>query len=121
MARFLLWNIRKKDLTNQIVRLCHDYDVDVLILAETVIKNYILEESLNIGLERKYFSIYPQFEKVSFFHRFPENYFKPLHYKPQLIKKIIPNIRLTTPKGKEILIFGLHLPSKMYGNEHDLH
>ena len=119
MARFLFWNVYKKDLTTQIVRLCHDYDVDVLILAERgEVQDFHIEECLNKGQTRRYFQVTPAFDKISFFHRYLEKSFTPLFIEPQKISKMsVPNIRLSPPIGQDILIIALHLPSKMYRNE----
>lgn len=70
--------------------------------------------NLNKGRKRKYFSIKPQFEKISFFHRYPVSCFKPLFSESQMIEGSLPNIRLSPPIGKDILIIAVHLPSKLH-------
>ncbi|MCP4213911.1 MAG: hypothetical protein GY765_04600 [bacterium] len=47
MGNFLFWNLAKKPIISQVVDLCHEYEVDVLILAESVLSEVELLESLN--------------------------------------------------------------------------
>ncbi len=119
MARFLFWNTYKRDLTEQIVRLCHDYDVDVLILAENGAEDSKIVEWLNRGVERQYFALYPQFDRITFIHRYPEFCFEPLFKEPQMSSFSVPNILLRPPTGDEILLVAIHLPSKLYAENSD--
>ncbi len=119
MARFLFWNTYKRDLTEQIVRLCHDYDVDVLILAENGAEDSKIVEWLNRGVERQYFALYPQFDRITFIHRYPKRCFKPRFIRPVTSSWLIPNVILKSPIGLDILLIALHLPSKLYRNEND--
>ena len=82
------------------------------------IECYKLEKSLNIGQKQKYSSIYPQFEKISFFHRYPSTCFKPLFTESKTgLSGSVPNIILSTPSGKDILLIAVHLPSKLHRDE----
>jgi hypothetical protein len=53
MATFLFWNISKNNRYNDIVTLCHENEVDILILAESTIKETILLKVLNTGQRAK--------------------------------------------------------------------
>jgi hypothetical protein len=119
MARFLFWNTNRKDLTEQIVRLCCDYDVDVLILAENGAEDSKIVQNLNSGVERKYFALAPQFDRITFIHRYPERCFKPCLIRPVTSSWPIPNVILKSPIGLDVLLIALHLPSKLYKNEYD--
>ena len=115
MATFLFWNLNKKPLLNQISTLCHEHNVDVLILAESALSKVELLEAINKG-QRSQFRV-PSFappSRLSFFIRYPQRSFKPVYDSGHVaIRRLIP------PIGLEILLVAVHLPSKLHSTETD--
>jgi Endonuclease/Exonuclease/phosphatase family len=115
MATFLFWNLNRKPLLTQVVALCHEHDVDVLILAESVLSAEELREALNSG-QRSQFQI-PAVappSRLSFFMRYPRQSLRPVYDDGRIaIRRFLP------PSGFEILIVAVHLPSKLHGTETD--
>jgi hypothetical protein len=109
MATVLFWNINQKDLLEDIVFLCQDYDVDILILAESKLSDVNVLESLNCGTNGLYISPFNPSSRLSFFFR----------YSPEVIRLVADDggvaIReLSPPLGDSFLLVGLHLPSKRH-------
>jgi hypothetical protein len=110
MATFLFWNINKHDLTNEIITLCHQYEVDILILAESTKINKIrFLERLNSGQLRKFVAPFNPSDYLSFYFKYPIDSVKPITDDGRIS---IPQI--SPPIGITILLVALHLPSKLY-------
>jgi hypothetical protein len=112
MATFLFWNINKKSLLTEIVSLCVQYEVDVLILAESEISEDVLVEELNKRTTSE-FKVPPSYfsERLSFFTRYPSTSFKSLFDAGQdgiAIRQLLP------PNSLDIILVALHLPSKLH-------
>ncbi|NJR41223.1 MAG: hypothetical protein HC781_23270 [Leptolyngbyaceae cyanobacterium CSU_1_4] len=73
MATTLFWNINKKNLLQDIVYLCHHYNVDILILAESQISDAKLLLSLNSSNSNGlYFALFNHLApRLSFFFKYP--------------------------------------------------
>ena len=111
MTTFLFWNINRKALGQQIVKLCKDYDVDVLVLAEAEeVPEVSLQKSLAENTGCTYISPYNDFsDRLKFFFR----------YSLQSISRIEDfyglSIReISFPIGQSILLAAVHLSSKLY-------
>jgi exonuclease III len=112
MATFLFWNLNKKPLLDDIVSLCDEHQVDVLILAESEIHEDTLVNKLNKNLAPKFIA-FPSYssERLSFFARYPFISFTNISDTCQdgiAIRQISP------PNSLDILLVALHLPSKLH-------
>jgi hypothetical protein len=114
MATFLFWNIGKNKITKDIVTLCHEHEVDILILAESTIKEIELLEALNTGQRAKFIAPYNPSSYLSLFFKYPISSIQNVTDEARIsIRQIFP------PIGLKILLVALHLPSKLYGSEED--
>ena len=114
MTNFLFWNIGRRHLTKYVAFLSHQYDVDVLILAESKLSKYSLEAALNENQEALYFPDSGYSDKLQIYTRFTNSFFRPLSdYGGIAIRHLIP------PIGKDIIITSVHLPSKLFRQECD--
>jgi len=114
MTNFLFWNIGRQHLTKNVASLSHQYDVDVLILAESKLSEHSLKVALNENQEALYFPDSGNADKLQIYTRFMNSFFKPLiDYRGIAIRHLIP------PVGKDIIITSVHLPSKLYHKESD--
>lgn len=111
MITILFWNINKKPLTQNIVSLCHNYEVDLLILAESRLTDKDLLIPLNTGLEQIYTKPLSLNNYLSFYHRYPLECFTSLDDEERIATR-----RLISSVGEDIIIVALHLPSKLYKN-----
>lgn len=112
MTVFLFWNLNKKGLMQEVAQLCKDHNVDVLILAESV----LLDVPLQMCLKETTGSIYIEVHnglsgKLKVFHRYAPKSMTSLFdndYRSLSIKM------LTPPVGQSILVAAVHLSSKCY-------
>ncbi len=106
---FLFWNIRKRNLSDQIINLVTRHQTDVLLLAECQVEEQTLAEQL--GKNWRFSG--SQNEKIRVFSKF-----KPIYIKP-VSEGLRHTIRLFNPPGYEEIIFvGLHLIDKRNNKEH---
>lgn len=118
MAIIVFWNINKKPLLKEIVSLCHDNEVDILVLAECNIAIPFLLEKLNIGRRNVYLAPFNPSSRLSFIIRYPASSIFPISDEGGIaIRKILP------PIGSEFILVALHLPSKIHmsDTEQSLH
>lgn len=114
MATFLFWNINKKPLQDHIVALCHEHDVDILILAESDLPAVPLLQALNTEQRSTFRQPFNLSDRLFFLIRYPTDWLKPVRDDGGVaIRHFIP------PIGPDILLAAVHLPSKLYGNESD--
>ena len=114
MATFLFWNINRNNVIDEIVTVCHDNSVDILVLAESYIPDESLLLALNKGKTRKYLAPFNPSDYLSFFIRYPEDSYKLISDEHRVaIRHILP------PIGQDILLIAVHLPSKMHMTEAD--
>ncbi len=114
MTSFLFWNLNKKPLSKEIAKLCHNYSIDILILAENDISEDELLLELNKGVKAEYISAINLSPKLAFFIRFSTNNFLPIRDEGGIAVRA-----LNIPIGIEIIVVGVHLPSKLYMKEGD--
>ena len=115
MISFLFWNINKKPLLESIVWLVHNYDIDVLILAESELSDIDILKSINLQ-DKPCFTITPPGlpSRIKMYSRFSRRFIKPINDESGIaIRQIIP------PIGLDILLVAVHLPSKLYQKEQD--
>ena len=114
MATFLFWNLNRKPLQDHTVALCHEHDVDILILAESDLPPIPLLQALNTEQRSTFRQPFTTSDRLFFLIRYPTDCLKPVRDDGGVaIRRFIP------PIGPEILLVAVHLPSKLYRNESD--
>ncbi len=108
----MFWNINNNDITDYISALCHENEIDILVLAESSISDVNIIQKLNKDAPRKYRAPFNPSPRLSFFIRYPEASIKPIFDDGGLsIRHILP------PIGSDILLIALHMPSKIHMKE----
>jgi hypothetical protein len=110
MASFLFWNVRGKELLDEIATASLENEVDVLILAEYPFNpvSASLLEKLNVG-PRVYTCPFDPSPKLTFVSRYPVGSLTPIYDEGGISIR-----QVTPPLGLEVLLVALHMPSKLY-------
>lgn len=116
MATILFWNINKKRLFEELISLCNEHEVDILILAEAKpdISDAEVLIALNSECEDVYIAPFNPSPRLSFFFRYPAESVKLVADEGGIAIR-----RISPPIGIDILLVALHLPSKLYMTEDD--
>ena len=113
MLRFLFWNICKNDIGHLIAGIASERNVDVVILAECPDPLMVLRE-LNRSSRHIYFYEVSTTKKIHVFSRLPQGSVVGLGDHGGLTFR-----RVAPPVGKDILIVGVHMSSKLHMSEQD--
>lgn len=114
MPSFLFWNLNNKPLGKEVASLCHEYSVDVLVLAECEITEVELQRELNHGQAATYLAPPNYSSRLKFLTKLPHGSMAPLLDDGGLsIQKITP------PLGDAFLLVAAHLRSKLHMTESD--
>jgi len=118
MITFLYWNLnRRRDITDLIVALVDEHDVDLLILSECSIPVVELQLALNEGKPKKFglpYNPIPDPDPL-ILTRFPSSTLTSVRDdKGATIRKFSPLL------GPELLLVAVHFPSKLRRTEADL-
>ncbi len=110
MASILFWNLNNKKLIPELVALCNEHDVDILILAECEFAETELQSAINTDPTRSIFlSPFNPSSRLKFLIRYPLESLEIVSDSPYLaIRRVIP------PVGLDFLLAAAHLPSKLY-------
>jgi exonuclease III len=109
MVRVLFWNINGKPLGELLRKICDNYDVDILVLAECRIPNTDLLSELNHGAARTFTNPLNLSDRIAFYARLPEQFIASVTDADYWsIRAIDP------PLGQQVLLVGVHYPSKLY-------
>ncbi len=106
MARFLFWNLNRRDIPGFVGTLAREQEADVLILAECRIPEARLLEELNSDLPHYQYA-WGNCNHLLFFTRFDARRMRPLRESNRV------SIRRLELGEQSILIAGAHLPSKL--------
>jgi hypothetical protein len=114
MAAFMFWNLGRSAAVESVASLCHQHEVDILVLAEAPEGHGALIRSLNRG-RRIFREIQPDLPgRVRMFSCYPESAVAAVFDSGHV------SIRhLTPPVGLPVLLVGVHLPSKLRASETD--
>lgn len=113
-VRFLFWNINRKRVEDLIARITEEHDIDVIILAESDIPLVTLLMTVNKGQAGTYTLALSRNQRICVFSRLPEGSIRPLKdYGGVSIRHLVP------PRGRDILLVGAHLPSKLHSEAED--
>lgn len=106
----LFWNINRKPLEKEIKSLCDNYDVDILILAENIMKDGDFLPVLNANKNRVFLAPFNPSSKICFYTK--------IHAFELVHDDFWGSIRkLTHPIGIELLLVAVHINSKLYTEE----
>ena len=106
---FLFWNINGKQLLRQVAALVLEHNVDVLILAESLLDDRSLLRALRRARGAAFYSVPPLASRVRIYSTLPKRFVKPIHDNGYMsIRRII------SPLGLDVLLVAMHLPSKLY-------
>ncbi len=116
MATILFWNINKKRLFEELISLCNENEIDILILAEAKpdISDAEVLIALNSGRKNVYIAPFNPSSRLSFFFRYPAESIRLVADEGGIAIR-----RISPPIGLDILLVALHLPSKLYMTEDD--
>jgi hypothetical protein len=107
VTRFLFWNLNKREIPGFVSTLAREKDVDVLILAECVMRPEPVLEELNAETS-DYQYAWGVSDHLIFFTRFDAYCLRPLYESSRVSIR-----RLTLPGRESILVAAAHLPSKI--------
>lgn len=114
MLRVLFWNINGKPLKDALRQLCDIHSVDILVLAECRIPSDDLLRELNRGTERFFSNPVNLSNRVSFYTSLPDHCFA------SVTDDFNWSIwAIDPPVGQQILLVGVHYPSKLYDHDHE--
>jgi hypothetical protein len=114
MANFLFWNVGRKQVSAEISSLCAEHDVDVLILAESEMNTINLLLALNAQTTRTYIAPFNPSSRIQFLTRYPLDALKPILDEGGIAVRTV-----RPPIGMEILLFAVHLPSKLHWSDNE--
>ena len=105
----LFWNVNRKNLLGELHELSRQYDVDILILAESPLSDVDILTTLNADQKRKFLLPLNLSERLSIYTRFVRKSVIPVSDAGGIaIKRIVP------PLGPDFLLVAVHLPSKLH-------
>jgi hypothetical protein len=116
MVTVLFWNLNRRVLLQDLVSLCNNHKVDILILAESMLLDIEILAALNENSSSTFFiALFNQFStRLSFFIRYPvESVIRVADADGISIRQIIPS------SGVNLLLVAVHLPSKLHLNERE--
>lgn len=114
MVTFLFWNLKKRPIQHLLATIVRENKVDVIILAEFDIAIVDLLEALNVNQSPKYSLTFNPSTRVIILTTFPHNSISPIIDSGGIsIRKFVP------PIGKDIILIGAHLSSKLFQDSDD--
>ena len=112
MLKFLFWNIKQKSLEGQVARAVAERNIDFLLLAECVDPLQVLKQLHQCGVKGFNHHTNPTPTAVELFSQLPLERVTSLgDYSGLTFRRVLPII------GREMLIIGAHLPSKLHMTE----
>lgn len=110
----LFWNIARNRIEEILGEACEAHEVDILMLAEAEQRSWDLVRNLSSHKEYRWKEIEFIRSRVRFFTRYPEDCVRSVYDDARVSIK---NVAL--PGLLQVLIVGVHLRSKLYGDEAD--
>lgn len=105
----LYWNINKKNLVDEIKSLSQEFDVDIIILAESPISDASFLNNLNIDRQRKFLLPLDLSDRLKIYTRFNREAVIPISDSGGVaIRQIMP------PIGLNFILVAVHLQSKLH-------
>lgn len=121
MAVLMFWNTGRRASADVVVTLCHEYDVDVLVLAECELPTAELNSRFDRRGPARIKEIPASADHLSgsavrVFSRLPSRFWAEILHRPRYTIR-----HLVLPIGLPVLLVGVHLPSKLYAQSRDHH
>jgi len=114
MTSILFWNINKKPLLEEIVYLCHDHEIDILVLAECELSDVSILQAININSNKEYIAPYNLVSNLSLFYRYSTQSIIPVKDdRRTAIRSISP------ANSDDFTLVALHIPSKLRMSDQD--
>ena len=114
MPKMFFWNLNRRDLRSNIVRLCAVHDPDILILAESVYEDKKLVTDLSKNSNAKFYADMNFSKRIKIYSRFNQDRLEPLFDDGYVtIRECIPYL------GLPFMLVAVHLPSKLHATETD--
>jgi endonuclease/exonuclease/phosphatase family metal-dependent hydrolase len=112
MVSLLFWNASRRDLTNRVSHLCNEYDIDLIVLAESPVSDIAALEAINRGRSPAYIAPFNPSDWLKFYVRGD--------CRLSLLRdeRRVAIRRFQSSVGNPITVVAAHLPSKLY--DHDL-
>lgn len=112
--KILFWNTGGRDVRIALNHLDREHEPDVIVLAEAGHHDPAYLEALNDGTKRTFLAPWNPSERLRFLVRYPPKYLSLEHDDRHFsIRRVAP------PNGKDILLVGVHLRSKLHAVEQD--
>lgn len=113
MLKFIFWNVGKGNIADLVGALASERNADLVVLAECTTPIETLQE-LNRNSLRTFFHFPSPTGRIQLYSCLPQDCITPLlEYYGLAVYRVSP------PIGKDFLLAGVHLPSKMYLNKSD--
>jgi hypothetical protein len=113
---FLFWNVNQRPLYDRIARLAAVNSVDVVILAECTMQSAVVSRALNATGAATFRVVQGSGTELRLFTRFPLSGW---HARFQDTLEAWIGFRVSIPNVPDLLLFVVHLPSKLWTTEHD--
>lgn len=105
---FLFWNLCKKNIESEISKLSKHFDVDLLLLCECKIQSSDILRSVNDTKDSKFFHFIAENDRgIKVFSTYNSS-------EIEKITTLIPELLVVRIKRVNVLVFIVHLPSKMH-------
>lgn len=114
MSKILFWNIQKHSIENIVAELAHEYDVNILALAESSLDEETILCELNDRQPKIYNRIDKLSERIKIYSTYPAEYFEPIWDDRHISIR-----QLNLPASDSVLLVAAHLPSKLYNEAVD--
>jgi hypothetical protein len=114
MSKILFWNLNKKTFTPEVVSICHEHDVDILLLAESVLNTNDVLLLLNSGQKRMFISPFNPSKKIQIYIRYTLDCYNLIYDDTGVAVR-----RIAPPVGLDFTIVAVHLPSKLYMKDNE--
>jgi len=108
LSKIVFWNINGHPIGDIVAELAHEYDVDILALAESSLDEKKMLEPIG------YHRIDELSERVKMYSRYPLEYFEPIWDDVNISIR-----QLNLPASDSILLVAAHLPSKLFYEQRD--
>ena len=111
---FLFWNINKRSILDYVVKLVHENDVDILILAESELADKDIFVNLKTEDGTVFYNVTGYSQWIKIYSRLPSGSFQDISDPSRATLK-----HITPPTGQSVLLAAAHLPSKLNREDYD--
>ncbi|MGD1950100.1 MAG: endonuclease/exonuclease/phosphatase family protein [Leptolyngbyaceae cyanobacterium] len=116
MTKILFWNVNKKQLSQVASQICQEYDIDILVLAESLNSDVSIQKHLADKTQTTYIAPFNELSNrnIKFFFRYPTESIQPATDNYGI------SIReIKSPLAESILVAAVHLSSKLYADDNE--